>query len=53
MGGSRGFKTTVSNANLSAETNLFRENYLKEKLLCFDLQYGSIVKLVANQGFMG
>ena len=35
MGGSRGFKTTVSNANLSAETNLFRENYLKEN--CFDL----------------
>ena len=28
-GGSRGFKTMVSNANLSAETNLFRENYLK------------------------
>ena len=53
MGGSRGFKTTVSNANLSAETNLFRENYLKEKLVWFDLQYGGIVTLVANQGFMG
>ena len=43
MGGPRGFKTMVSNANLSAETNLFRGNYLKEKLLCFDLQYGGIV----------
>ena len=53
MGGSRGFKTMVSNANFSAETNLFRENYLKEKLLCFDLQYGGIVTLVANQEFMG
>ena len=52
MGGPRGFKTMVSNANLSAETNLFRGNYLKENALLWPPIWRDC-HVVANQGFMG